>query len=250
MFAVLRFPGSNDDRDLQVALRDALGAQAQLVWHRAPRLPPETRGVLLPGGFSYGDYLRAGAMARFSPVMADTRRFADAGGPVLGICNGFQILCEAGLLPGALLRNRELEFVCAWITLRVERAAAPFTARATPGQLLRLPIKHGQGRYVAPPECAAELAARGQILLRYCDPSGRVSEAANPNGSLDQIAGVVNRRGNVLGLMPHPEHAVSALCGGEDGRVLLGSLCDAVGLGAGAGTGAGAGAGALTGAAG
>ena len=228
MFAVLRFPGSNDDRDLRFALRDGLGAEAEFVWHREPRLPADTRGVFLPGGFSYGDYLRAGAMARFSPIMADLRRFADAGGPVLGTCNGFQILCEADLLPGALLRNRDLEFVCEWSTLRVERAAAPFTSRAVPGQVLRMPIKHGQGRYFASPECAAELASRGQVLLRYCEPSGRVSEAANPNGSHANIAGLVNRRGNVLGLMPHPEHAVSALCGGGDGLLLLASVHDAV----------------------
>lgn len=234
MFAVIQFPGSNDDRDMRFALKSALGADARLVWHKEAELPAGTRAVLLPGGFSYGDYLRCGAMARFSPVMAAVRRFADAGGPVLGTCNGFQVLCEAGLLPGALLRNRDLDFVCSWQFVRVEQAAAPFTSRARPGQVLRIPIKHGEGRYVASAEELARLEARGGVVLRYCAADGGVTPAANPNGSVGNIAGVRNAAGNVMGLMPHPEHAVEALTGGTDGLVILGSLFDAVG-GAGGG---------------
>ncbi|MDJ0869836.1 MAG: phosphoribosylformylglycinamidine synthase subunit PurQ [Myxococcota bacterium] len=227
MFAVLQFPGSNDDRDMHFALKSVLGQDARLVWHKDAALPPGTRGVLLPGGFSYGDYLRCGAMARFSPILADVRRFAEAGGPVLGTCNGFQVLCEAGLLPGALLRNRDLHFVCEWAHLRVERAASPFSSRAREGQVLRIPIKHGEGRYFAHADELERLEANGQVLLRYCQPDGRVDDAANPNGSLGNIAGVVNERGNVLGLMPHPEHAVEALIGGTDGLAILGSVVDA-----------------------
>jgi len=231
MLAVIQLPGSNDDRDLRFAMKTVLGADARLVWHGDPRLPAETRAVLLPGGFSYGDYLRAGAMAHYSAVLADVKRFAEAGGPVLGICNGFQVLCEAGLLPGALVRNHHLHFVCDFVRVRVEHARAPFTARAAPGQVLRLPIKHGQGAYFAAPEPLAELEARGQVLLRYVDERGEASEAANPNGSSANIAGITNAAGNVLGLMPHPEHAVEAGLGGEDGRVLLGSLLDSLGAG-------------------
>ena len=229
MFAVIQFPGSNDDRDTCFALKSALGAEARLVWHKDRELPPGTNGVLLPGGFSYGDYLRCGAMARFSPVMAAVRRYADAGGPVLGTCNGFQVLCEAGLLPGALLRNRGLDFVCDWVHVRVEQVAAPFTSRARPGQVLRLPVKHGEGRFFAEPEQLARLDAAGQLALRYCGPDGRPSPAANPNGSLADIAGVRNAAGNVFGLMPHPEHAAEALTGGSDGLVILGSLVDHAG---------------------
>jgi phosphoribosylformylglycinamidine synthase I len=235
VFAVIQFPGSNDDRDMRFAMKSALGADARLVWHKQAELPADTRAVLLPGGFSYGDYLRCGAMARFSPVMAAVRRFADAGGPVLGTCNGFQVLCEAGLLPGALLRNRDLDFVCAWQHVRVEQAAAPFTSRARAGQVLHIPIKHGEGRYVASPEELARLAARGGVVLRYCDAGGALTPAANPNGSVDHIAGVRNAAGNVMGLMPHPEHAVEALTGGTDGLAILGSLVDAVGAAGGGG---------------
>jgi phosphoribosylformylglycinamidine synthase I len=228
VFAVIQFPGSNDDRDMRFALKSALGVEASLVWHKQAELPAGTRGVLLPGGFSYGDYLRCGAMARFSPVMAAVRRFAEAGGPVLGTCNGFQVLCEAGLLPGALLRNRDLDFVCEWVHVRVERAAAPFTSRARAGQVLHIPIKHGEGRYAASPDELARLEAAGQVLLRYCEPDGSVTPAANPNGSVGNVAGVRNAAGNVMGLMPHPEHAVERLTGGTDGLVILGSLADAV----------------------
>ncbi|UCE87900.1 MAG: phosphoribosylformylglycinamidine synthase subunit PurQ [Deltaproteobacteria bacterium] len=228
VFAVVQFPGSNDDRDMRFALERVLGVPSRLVWHKDAALPSDAKAVLLPGGFSYGDYLRCGAMARFSPIMADVRRFADAGGRVLGTCNGFQVLCEAGLLPGALLRNRGLHFICDDVHLRVERADTPFTQRAEPGAVLRIPIKHGEGAYFAPPPLLAALEQNRQVVLRYCGPDGAVDEASNPNGSAANIAGIVNERGNVIGLMPHPEHAVEPLIGGVDGRVILGSLVDAV----------------------
>jgi phosphoribosylformylglycinamidine synthase len=213
---------------MRFALKSVLGADAALLWHQERELPPGTRAVLLPGGFSYGDYLRTGAMARFSPVMAAVRRFAEAGGPVLGTCNGFQVLCEAGLLPGVLRRNQDLHFVCERLHVRVERAAPPFTSRARPGAVLRLPIKHGEGAFFASASELARLEAKGQVLLRYCDAEGQVGGDSNPNGSLANVAGIVNERGNVLGLMPHPEHAVEEAIGGTDGLVILGSLLDAV----------------------
>jgi phosphoribosylformylglycinamidine synthase len=232
VFSVIQFPGSNDDRDMRFALESVLKIGARLVWHKERELPSATGCVVLPGGFSYGDYLRCGAMAQYSPVMAAVKRFADAGGPVLGVCNGFQVLCEAGLLPGALLRNHHLHFVCDFVNLRVERAAAPFSSRAAVGQILRIPIKSGEGAYFAPPELLERMLANGQVLLRYCDTQGVPSDAANPNGSIDGIAGVTNERGNVFGLMPHPEHAVESPIGGTDGLFLLGSLVDAVRSGA------------------
>ncbi|MCG8591884.1 MAG: phosphoribosylformylglycinamidine synthase subunit PurQ [Proteobacteria bacterium] len=213
---------------MRFAMKSVLGARAELVWHREAELPADTRGVLLPGGFSYGDYLRCGAMAHGSPVMAAVRRFAEAGGPVLGTCNGFQILCESGLLPGALVRNHGLHFICEAVHLRVEHAHAPFTSRARVGQVLRIPIKHGEGAYVADPGELAGMEERGQILLRYCDAEGRPEAAANPNGTAANIAGITNAEGNVLGLMPHPEHAGAPLIGGTDGLAILGSLVDAV----------------------
>ena len=214
--AVLVFPGSNDDRDAAWALH-ALGADPLLVWHGETELP-DVSGVVLPGGFSYGDYLRCGAIARFAPAMHAVRRFADAGGPVLGICNGFQILCEAGLLPGVLRPNRSLEFICRDVRVRVERADLPHTARCVEGQTLTVPIKHGEGCWYADDDLYAELADLDQIALRYED---------NPNGSLHAVAGVCNREGNVLGLMPHPEHAVDPMLGPADGALILASLVDA-----------------------
>jgi phosphoribosylformylglycinamidine synthase subunit PurQ / glutaminase len=208
---VVTYPGSQDDRDALWALA-ALDAEAVPVWHDERELP-ELDAVVLPGGFSYGDYLRCGAIARFSPATAAVRVFAAAGGLVLGICNGFQILCEAGLLPGALLRNESLRFVCRDARLRVERHDLPFTARCAPGQRLVIPVKHGDGRYVPPPDLPP-----AQIVLRYLD---------NPNGSVDEIAGVCNGAGNVMGLMPHPEHAVDPLLGSDHGALLLASLVDA-----------------------
>jgi phosphoribosylformylglycinamidine synthase len=214
--AVVVFPGSNDDRDAALAL-EALGAEATLVWHAEPELP-EVEAVVLPGGFSYGDYLRCGAIARFSPVMGAVRAFAEDGGLVLGICNGFQVLCEAGLLPGTLRPNATLEFICRDVELRLERADTPFTSRAEPGQSLTIPIKHGEGCYFADDELLGELERNGQVVLRY---------EQNPNGSVAAVAGVVNERGNVFGLMPHPEHAVDPLLGSTDGALVLGSLVDA-----------------------
>ena len=229
MIAVVQFPGSLDDRDMRFAFKSVLGIDAELVWHKEAALPAGTRAVICPGGFSYGDYLRCGAMAQYSPVMAAVRRFTDAGGPVLGVCNGFQVLCETGLLPGALVRNHHLHFVCDFVPVRVERSLAPFTSRAAVGDVLSLPIKHGEGAYFAAADELARLEAGGQILLRYCEANGAVSEAANPNGSISNVAGVTNAAGNVFGLMPHPEHAVEEAVGGCDGLAILGSLVDGVG---------------------
>jgi phosphoribosylformylglycinamidine synthase I len=214
--AVLVFPGSNDDGDAVLAL-EALGADPVLVWHATERLP-DVGAVILPGGFSYGDYLRCGAIARFARVVRAVEEFAAAGGPVLGICNGFQILCEAGLLPGALRPNASLSFVCRDVGVRIERADTPFTSRCERSQRLVLPVKHGEGFYVPPPDLAPE-----QVVLRY-------AAGQNPNGSVDDIAGILNDAGNVMGLMPHPEHAVDPLIGSgsSDGAHLLGSLVDAV----------------------
>jgi phosphoribosylformylglycinamidine synthase I len=228
LFSVIQLPGSNDDRDMRFAMKSILGCETEFVWHRRSELPPGTRGVLLPGGFSYGDYLRAGAMAATSPVMAAVKRFAEAGGPVLGVCNGFQVLCESGLLPGVLIRNHHLHFVCDFVHVRVERAAAPFTSRAREGDVLRIPIKHGEGAYFAHPDTLAALERDGCVWLRYCDAQGRSDPASNPNGTLNAIAGLANPRGNVLGLMPHPEHAVEPAIGGVDGLAILGSLADAL----------------------
>jgi len=215
---VIVFPGSNDDRDAALALA-GLGAEPALVWHAEHELPA-VDGVVLPGGFSYGDYLRCGAIARFAPVMRSVARFAADGGPVLGICNGFQILCEAGLLPGVLQANESLRFVCADVRVRVESASASLLARCTVGQELVIPVKHGEGRWFAPDELLDEIDARGQIALRYAD-------GQNPNGAVADVAGVTNAAGNVLGLMPHPEHAVDPLRGSADGAMILGSLVDA-----------------------
>jgi phosphoribosylformylglycinamidine synthase subunit PurQ / glutaminase len=215
--AVLVFPGSNDDRDAAWAL-GALGADAQLVWHAETELPRGTESVVLPGGFSYGDYLRCGAIARFAPVLAAVRKFAAAGGPVLGICNGFQILCEAGLLPGVLRRNRDLEFVCRDVRLRVERTDTVLTARCEPRQELLVPVKHGEGCWYADDDLYGDLDASGQLVLRY---------AEDCNGSVGDVAGVCNEARNVVGLMPHPEHAVDSLLGSGDGALLLAGLVDA-----------------------
>ncbi|MFI5395141.1 MAG: phosphoribosylformylglycinamidine synthase subunit PurQ [Candidatus Binatia bacterium] len=215
-WGVVTFPGSNDDHDTLYALDHVLGEEVVSLWHKDPDLK-QVDCVVLPGGFSYGDYLRCGALARFSPVMEAVVNFAQAGGLVLGICNGFQVLCEAGLLPGALVRNRSLRFICERVHLRLEDIETPFTCRCTPGEVLTIPIKHGEGCYVADADTLEQLEQNHQIVLRYVDASGRATPEANPNGSLNNIAGIVNRRRNVFGLMPHPEHATEKNLGGEDG---------------------------------
>jgi len=213
-FGVVVFPGSNCDHDAWYALTHNLGQQAEFIWHDSPLLG-DVDAVVLPGGFAYGDYLRCGAIAKFSPVMAAVRKFADEGGLVLGICNGFQILVESGLLPGALLRNRDLKFVCREVTLRVETTNTPFTAAAHRGQVLRLPVAHGEGCYFADERLLDQLERDDRVVLRYVD---------NPNGSLRDIAGICNERRNVMGMMPHPERAADLLMGSADGRVILESM--------------------------
>jgi phosphoribosylformylglycinamidine synthase len=228
-FAVLVFPGTWSDHDTQFALRDVLGEEADLVWHRDGDLS-RYDVVVLPGGFSYGDYLRTGAIARFSPVMEAVAAHAEAGKPVIGICNGFQVLCEAHLLPGALMRNESLQYRCLWVHLRVENAETPFTLACEPGQVLRVPISHGEGRYLADEKTLAELESQGRVAFRYCQPDGEPGD--NPNGSANDIAGIVNERGNVLGMMPHPERACEPLMGGEDGLAIWRSLLEWAKVGA------------------
>jgi phosphoribosylformylglycinamidine synthase subunit PurQ / glutaminase len=220
---VVTFPGSNCDYDCYRAVKDGLGAEAVYLWHRDHDLQG-VDAVFLPGGFSYGDYLRAGAIAALSPLMREVKAFAAAGGPVAGICNGFQILCEAGLLPGALVRNRSLKFRSRPVHLRVERTDTAFTSEYEPGQVLQVPIAHGEGCYFAEPPLLDALEENGQVLFRYCTPEGVVTPAANPNGSARAIAGIINAEGNVLGMMPHPERSVDALLGSTDGLGLFRSL--------------------------
>jgi phosphoribosylformylglycinamidine synthase subunit PurQ / glutaminase len=222
-WAVVRFPGSLDDDDALEALRNVLGQDALLLWHKDESLG-EAECIVLPGGFSYGDYLRCGAIARFSPIMKSIACFAADGGLVLGICNGFQILCEAHLLPGALTRNRSLSFICERVMVRVENTHTPFTCAAEHGEVLRLPIKHGEGLYVASEEELRQMEDRGQVLVRYVDQKGQAADAANPNGSMHSIAGVANESFNVFGLMPHPEHAAEPMLGGEDGLRIFRSI--------------------------
>ncbi|MGO9605213.1 MAG: phosphoribosylformylglycinamidine synthase subunit PurQ [Candidatus Binataceae bacterium] len=227
-WGVVRFPGSLDDNDALWALADVMGQEASMLWHKETSL----RGaqcVLLPGGFSYGDYLRCGAIARFSPIMESVAKFAADGGLVIGTCNGFQVLCEAHLLPGALTRNRSLSFVCDRVNVRVENAGTPFTRATHQGEVLRLPIKHGEGLYMAPETELRQMEERGQVILRYVDADGQESDAANPNGSMHAIAGVANDRFNVFGLMPHPEHAVEAMLGGTDGLKIFRSIVESAG---------------------
>jgi len=222
-FAVLQFPGTNRESDAVHILQNVLGHSARLVWHKEASLG-NVDGVIVPGGFSYGDYLRTGAVARFSPIMQDVKRFADAGGHVLGICNGFQILCEAGLLPGALVRNKSLQFRCEHVFLKTATTNSPFTSKIAKGQLMRVPIAHGEGCYFATDATLKELQAKDQILWQYSDAKGALTEAANPNGSLMNIAGVLNEKRNVAGLMPHPENASEPLLGSADGRAIFESL--------------------------
>ena len=222
---VVTFPGSNCDYDCYKASQEVIGAETVFLWHASHDLQG-VDAVFLPGGFSYGDYLRAGAIAHLSPIMREVKAFAEAGGPVAGICNGFQILCESGLLPGALIRNRDLRFVSRTVHIRVERAEPPFAGAYSVGQVLRVPIAHGEGCYVAPDEVLAELETQGRVAFRYCDSQGGITAEANPNGSARHIAGIVNAAGNVLGMMPHPERAVDALLGSADGAGVFRSVAD------------------------
>jgi phosphoribosylformylglycinamidine synthase len=226
-FAVVVFPGSNCDHDAYYAVKHVLGQPATFVWHKETSLGGADV-VILPGGFSHGDYLRTGAIARFSPVMTAVQAFASAGGPVLGICNGFQVLLECGLLPGAMLRNRDVKFHCEFVNVRVEETDTPFTSLCRSGQVLRLPIAHGEGNYYAPPDMLAELEAERRVVFRYATPSGETTDDANPNGSLHNIAGICSASRNVVGLMPHPERACQPALGSEDGLVLLESAVRAM----------------------
>jgi len=228
-FGIVKFPGSNSDEDAFLAVEEVLGQEGVWLWHKDHDL----RGadvIILPGGFSYGDYLRAGAIARFSPIMREVVAHADRGGPVIGICNGFQIACEAGLLPGALLRNQSLQFVSELCRVRVDNTETRFTNEYTPGQILRLPIAHGEGRYVADDATLDRLEQNGQVVFRYVNATGEVDPAHDPNGSSRGIAGIVNDRGNVLGLMPHPERAAESVVGSADGVPMFESLLAHVGV--------------------
>jgi phosphoribosylformylglycinamidine synthase len=222
-WGVIVFPGSNCDHDCYHVLKHVMEQSVNFVWHKEDRLSGFD-AVIIPGGFSYGDYLRTGAIARFSPIMKAVEKFAGEGGYVLGICNGFQILLEAGLLPGAMLRNIHLKFICRNVFIRVENNLTPFTRQCNPGQVLRLPIAHAEGNYYAEPSVCQMLDSRRQIIFRYCEADGRITEEANPNGSVLNIAGLCNERGNVLGMMPHPERGAEALLGNTDGRLIFESL--------------------------
>lgn len=224
-FGVVVFPGTWSDVDTHYALAEVLRQSVEYVWHKSTDLSGYDC-VILPGGFSYGDYLRCGSIARFSPVMRAVVDFAACGGIVVGICNGFQILCEAGLLPGALTRNDTLQFRCEWVNLRVEASQTPFTRRVANGQVLRVPISHGEGSYFADPETLRELEDGGRVVFRYSDREGQATPGSNPNGSMNSIAGIVNDEGNVLGMMPHPERCCEEIVGGTDGALLFGSIID------------------------
>ncbi len=219
-FGIVVFPGSNCDHDAYHAVKHVLGQDAEFLWHKDTDLK-SADVLILPGGFSYGDYLRTGAIARFSPIMREVQSFAARGGPILGVCNGFQILLEAGLIPGAMLRNRSVKFVCQQVHLRVEQTDTPFTCAGRKGQVLQMPIAHGEGNYFAPPDVLARLEANRQVIFRYVTPAGDVTDEANPNGSLAGIAGLCNEARNVVGLMPHPERACESALGSADGLVIL-----------------------------
>jgi phosphoribosylformylglycinamidine synthase I len=230
-FGIIVFPGSNCDHDAYHVISKHVGQPVDFIWHRDTNLSSYD-AVIIPGGFSYGDYLRAGALARFSPVMESVKKFAASGRFVLGICNGFQILCEAGLLPGALIRNRDLHFICEHIHVRVETSDTPYTNEMKPRSVRRIPIAHAEGNYVCDDETLSELRHEDRIVFRYCDANGNVTEAANPNGSRDNIAGISNAGRNVLGLMPHPERACEDLLGSSDGRDIFRSLAATLALAA------------------
>lgn len=223
VFGIIQFPGSNCDQDCFHVLEQVFGQTVRYIWHKETSLG-NVDCVVVPGGFSYGDYLRTGSIARFSPAMKAVADHAKAGKLVIGICNGFQILCEAHLLPGALIRNRDLKFICEQVHLRVETTKTPFTSACSKGQVLRIPIAHGEGNYFAEPSVIAELKDEDRIVLRYCDASGRVTDAANPNGSIENIAGICNKGRNVFGLMPHPERASESILGSADGRLIFESI--------------------------
>ena len=226
-FAVVVFPGSNCDDDSYHAAKYVLGQEPEFIWHKETSLKGADV-VILPGGFAHGDYLRTGAIARFSPIMGAVAEFAKRGGPVLGICNGFQILLEAGFLPGAMLRNRDLKFHCEHVIVRVEQTETPFTLRAAKGQRLRIPIAHGEGNYYAPADVVQQLESSGRVVFRYCDERGDVTERANPNGAVNGIAGICNEARNVVGLMPHPERACEGALGSADGLILFESAVAAM----------------------
>ena len=230
-FGIVVFPGSNCDHDAYHAAKHVLGQDAEFIWHKDQDLKGADV-VILPGGFSYGDYLRTGAIARFSPIMQSVRAFADLGGPVLGICNGFQILLEAGLIPGAMLRNRSVKFQCEQVHVRVEQVDTPFTGACRQGEVLRMPIAHGEGNYFAPPDVIARLEANRQVIFRYTDAAGQVTDEANPNGSAAAIAGLCNEARNVVGLMPHPERASESALGSADGLRVLASAVESIKSGA------------------
>jgi phosphoribosylformylglycinamidine synthase I len=226
-FAVIVFPGSNCDHDAYHAVKHVMGASAEFVWHKETALG-NVDAVIVPGGFSYGDYLRSGAIARFSPVMQDVLRFANKGGLVIGICNGFQILLEAGLLPGAMLANSHLKFRCSSVWLKTEQYDTPFTSGIPEGRAIRIPIAHGEGNYTAPEQLLQKIEDNGQVVFRYCDQMGNVVPEANPNGSVNNIAGICNESRNVLGMMPHPERACEKVLGSEDGRYIFASMLNAL----------------------
>jgi phosphoribosylformylglycinamidine synthase subunit PurQ / glutaminase len=226
-FGVVVFPGSNCDHDTYHVISKVIGQPVDFIWHKEQEID-RYDAIILPGGFSYGDYLRTGAIARFSPIMKSVVEFAREGGLVLGICNGFQILCEAGLLPGALLRNQDLKFVCEHINIRVENPDTPFTSACSAGQVISAPIAHGEGNYFCDQRTLDELEGEERVIFRYCDATGRVTRESNPNGSLDNIAGICNRDRNVLGMMPHPERASESLLGSNDGRLILLSMADSL----------------------
>ena len=222
---VVVFPGSNCDHDCQYVFKDVLGQHVEMIWHKET-LPTGLDMIVLPGGFSYGDYLRTGAIARFSPVMGAVKEFAGKGGLVIGICNGFQILLEAGLLPGVMLRNTSLNFICKDVYVKVENAATRFTSRCESGQVLKIPIAHADGNYYTDPVTLGGIKANAQVIFRYCTAEGKVTPESNPNGSLDNIAGIINAEGNVLGMMPHPERCAEAVLGNEDGRLIFLSMLE------------------------
>ena len=222
-FGVVIFPGSNCDHDTYYVLKDIMKQETTFLWHKEHDLK-NVDCVILPGGFSYGDYLRSGAIAKFSPLMLEVVEFANKGGLVLGICNGFQVLMELGLLPGAMLRNKNLKFLCQHVHIKVENNKTLFTRKGKKGQVLKIPIAHYEGNYIAPPDTIQELKANGQIIFRYCDAKGHLSEEANVNGSMESIAGLVNTSGNIMGMMPHPERASEMILGSEDGKIIFDSI--------------------------